>query len=161
MPGLADSKKLTERKRELLCVSIKQQAIAWSVAVASVAEIDQMNILQASLLAMKRAVEALSVIPDKVMVDGNQYPRLLMQAEAVVNGDQLIPAISAASIIAKVTRDQLMVALDAEYPGYGFKQHKGYPTKLHMEALERLGISAVHRRSFAPVKRIVEQYANA
>lgn len=152
LPGLTDSKKLTEKKREKLCEAIKAQAVAWSLATASVEEIDQLNILQASLLAMKRSIEKLSIKPDKVLVDGHMIPKMDILAEAVVGGDKLIAEISAASIIAKVTRDQLMLKLDETYPEYGFKSHKGYPTKAHREALETHGPSPIHRKTFAPIK---------
>lgn len=150
--GLDDSKKLSEKKRLYLFDKIRDQALCYSVARASAAEIDELNILQASLLAMKRAVETLSLQPDRVLVDGNRLPKWRYRAEAIVQGDSLVAQISAASILAKVTRDAEMKELDAKYPGYGFIQHKGYPTKLHMEALARLGVSAIHRLSFAPVK---------
>ncbi len=151
--GLADSKKLSERRREVLCEEIKHKAIAWSLGHASAEEIDQINILQASLLAMKRAVESLSTQPDFVRVDGNKLPQWQYKSEAIVKGDSLYEEISAASIVAKVFRDNKMLELDSEYPGYGFGQHKGYPTKQHLAALETLGASKVHRRSYAPVKK--------
>ncbi len=152
--GLADSKKLSEKKRELLFVEIRQKALAWSVARASVEEIDRLNILQASLLAMTRAVETLTVQPEHVLVDGNRLPRWNYRAEAVVKGDDRVPAIAAASILAKVTRDRELVALDAHYPGYGLADHKGYPTAVHLAALQRLGVTPIHRRSFGPVKAL-------
>ncbi|WP_051202130.1 ribonuclease HII [Ferrimonas senticii] len=152
--GLADSKKLSEKKRLALFAEIKQKALAWSVARASVAEIDQLNILHATMLAMTRAVEGLSVRPDLVRIDGNRCPDLGdLPAEAIVKGDSKEPAISAASILAKVVRDQEMVELDARYPQYGFAGHKGYPTKAHMEALAEHGAIAEHRRSFRPVRK--------
>lgn len=150
--GLNDSKKLTEKKREALFVEIKEKALSYCIARASIDEIDRINILQASLLAMRRAVEGLAVQPEHVWVDGNKIPQWSYSAEAVVKGDSRIAAISAASILAKVTRDREMVVLDAAYPGYGFAGHKGYPTKVHMAALQTLGVSAIHRRSYAPVK---------
>ncbi len=153
--GLADSKKLTEKKREALFDVIKQQSMSWCVARASVTEIDELNILQASLLAMKRAVEGLSVQPEHVLVDGNKIPQWSYSAEAVVKGDSRVPAISAASILAKVVRDREMVALDKQYPGYGFAGHKGYPTKVHLEALEKLGVTPVHRTSYKPVRDLL------
>jgi ribonuclease HII len=153
--GLGDSKKLSEKTRAHLSEEIKAKARAWSVARASACEIDDINILQASLLAMKRAVEGLGLEPGHVYVDGNKLPRWPYRAEAVVKGDSLIPEISAASIIAKVTRDSEMQALDLSYPGYGFAKHKGYPTKSHLQALESLGPCAIHRRSFAPVKKFL------
>lgn len=150
--GLADSKKLTERKREALFLDIQSKAVSWCVARASVAEIDSINILQASLLAMTRAVQGLSVQPEHVLVDGNKLPRWHYSAEAVVKGDSRVAAISAASILAKVTRDREMVLLDQQYPGYGFAAHKGYPTKVHINALAALGVTPIHRVSYAPVK---------
>ena len=153
--GLADSKKLSERKRESLYELIKRKALAWSIARASVAEIDELNILQASLLAMKRAVEALSIQPSFVQVDGNKLPEWGYESESVVGGDGLLENISAASILAKVSRDREMQNLDRRYPGYGFAQHKGYPTKTHLEALSSLGVTEIHRRSYAPVKKIL------
>jgi ribonuclease HII len=153
--GLADSKKLSEAKREQLFVEICAHALSWSIARASVAEIDEINILQASLLAMRRAVEGLHVQPEHVLVDGNKLPRWPYSSEAVVQGDDRVPAIAAASIIAKVTRDREMVALDAMYPGYGLAQHKGYPTKLHMAALQQLGVTPIHRRTFGPVRQLL------
>lgn len=155
--GLNDSKKLTEKKRELLFDEIQKKAKSWCIARASVAEIDQLNILQASLLAMARAVQGLHIQPEHVLVDGNKLPKWNYSAEAVVQGDARVAAISAASILAKVTRDREMVRLDKEYPGYGFAEHKGYPTKMHMEALERLGATPLHRTSFAPVRAKLEQ----
>lgn len=155
--GLADSKKLTEKKRDRLFDEIKEKALSFYIARASVDEIDQINILQASLLAMKRAVEGLPVQPEHVWVDGNKIPQWHYHAEAVVKGDSRVQAISAASILAKVTRDREMVAFDETYPGYGFAGHKGYPTKVHMEALNKQGVSPIHRRSFGPVKAKLEQ----
>lgn len=154
--GLRDSKKLSQRKREALADQIKQQSLCWALARASVAEIDSLNILQASLLAMQRAVDALSVTPSYVLVDGNRLPRWDYPSEPVVKGDDRVPAIAAASILAKVQRDQELVALDAIYPGYGFAKHKGYPTAAHLAALQELGVTAVHRRSFAPVRDMLE-----
>ena len=155
--GLDDSKKLTEKKRETLFVEIQQKAKSWCIARASVAEIDHINILQASLLAMARAVEGLAVQPEHVLVDGNKLPKWRYSAEAVVKGDSRVAAISAASILAKVTRDREMVAMDAVYPGYGFACHKGYPTKVHMDALVNLGVTPIHRTSYAPVRACIEQ----
>lgn len=151
--GLDDSKKLTEKKREALFPQIQQNALSWCVARASVKEIDQLNILHASLLAMKRAVEGLHVQPEHVLVDGNKLPSWHYPSEAVVKGDSRVSAIAAASILAKVVRDREMVAFDETYPGYGFAGHKGYPTKVHMAALQRLGITPIHRLSFGPVKK--------
>jgi ribonuclease HII len=155
--GLADSKKLTEKKREALFIEIQQKAKSWCIARASVAEIDRINILQASLLAMARAVEGLAVQPEHVLVDGNKLPKWHYSAEAVVKGDSRVAAISAASILAKVTRDREMVAMDSVYPGYGFAGHKGYPTKVHMDALATLGVTPIHRISYAPVRACIEQ----
>lgn len=155
--GLADSKKLTAKRREQLFEIIRRDAHCWCVARAQVFEIDRINILQASLLAMKRAVEGLSCRPNHVLVDGNRLPKWDFESEAVVQGDALCAAISAASILAKVTRDAEMLALDEVYPGYGFAQHKGYPTGAHLEALRLKGPSPVHRQSFAPVRAYVEQ----
>jgi ribonuclease HII len=157
--GLDDSKKLTEKKRELLFDEIQMKAKSWCIARASVTEIDSLNILQASLLAMARAVQGLHIEPEHVLVDGNKLPKWKYTAEAVVKGDSRVAAISAASILAKVTRDREMIALDKVYPGYGFADHKGYPTKVHLDALERLGITTIHRRSYAPVRAKIEQIA--
>jgi len=153
--GLTDSKALSPRQRERLAETIRSEAVSWSLGRATVAEIDELNILQASLLAMWRAVEGLSVQPSLVLVDGNHLPRWSYEARAIVKGDLIEPAISAASIVAKVTRDSEMVILDDQYPGYGFATHKGYPTKAHIAALASLGVSPVHRRSFGPVKRLL------
>jgi ribonuclease HII len=153
--GLTDSKQLNEIRREQLAQTIKQFALAWSVGRAEVEEIDSINILQASLLAMQRAVANLSIVPQHIMVDGNRCPEFPCTASAIVKGDLLVPAISAASIIAKVSRDEEMIQLDKRYPGYGLNGHKGYPTKKHLEALNRLGVSPIHRRSYAPVKKLL------
>lgn len=150
--GLADSKKLSEKKREELCPIIKKQCLAWAIGRAEVSEIDEINILQASLLAMKRAVESLNLEPELVLVDGNKCPDLNYPMEAIIKGDQKIAAISAASIIAKVTRDHEMIEYDSIYPQYGFAKHKGYGTKLHIEAIQEHGITPIHRTSFAKVK---------
>ena len=155
--GLADSKTLSEKKRELLFVEIQEKALSFFVARATVAEIEQLNILHASLLAMQRAVENLLLQPHHVLVDGNRLPRWRYSSEAIVQGDALVQAISAASILAKVTRDREMRALDAVYPGYGFAEHKGYPTRSHVAALQKLGPSPVHRRSYAPVRQVMVQ----
>lgn len=154
--GLNDSKKLTEKRREALFDEIQKKALSFCIARASVAEIDDINILQASLLAMHRAVAGLSIQPEYVLVDGNKVPKWPYKAEAVVKGDSRVPAIAAASILAKVTRDREMVVLDSVYPGYGIAGHKGYPTKVHMEALQRLGVTPIHRRSYAPVRAALE-----
>ena len=153
--GLTDSKALSPGQRERLAETIRSEAVSWSLGRATVAEIDDLNILQASLLAMRRAVEALSVQPSLVLVDGNHLPKWPYEARAIVKGDLIEPAISAASIVAKVTRDSEMVSLDEQYPGYGFAAHKGYPTKAHLAALASLGVSPIHRRSFGPVKRLL------
>lgn len=155
--GLDDSKKLTEKKRDLLFDEIKLKAKSWCVARASVAEIDSINILQASLLAMHRAVQGLHIQPEYVLVDGNKLPKWNYAAEAVVKGDSRVAAISAASILAKVVRDREMVEMDKQYPGYGLADHKGYPTKVHMDALDKLGITPIHRTSYAPVRAKIEQ----
>jgi ribonuclease HII len=153
--GLDDSKKLSEKKREYLFEIIKENALSWSIARCSVEDIDQINILQASLLAMKKAVDGLAVMPEHVWVDGNKMPKWNYAAETVIKGDSRVPAIAAASILAKVTRDREMVAYEEQYPGYGFAAHKGYPTKMHIEALQCLGVTPIHRRSYAPVKKIL------
>jgi ribonuclease HII len=150
--GLADSKTLTEKKREVLAEQIRQQALAFAFGRAEVEEIDAINILQASLLAMQRAVEKLPIAPHHVLVDGKYCPKIEYTVEAIIKGDTKIPAISAASIIAKVARDQEMRDMDRLYPGYGFASHKGYPTRAHRQALQTLGITPIHRRSFAPVR---------
>ncbi|PCK07997.1 MAG: ribonuclease HII [Alteromonadaceae bacterium] len=154
--GLYDSKKLSEKKRDILYEEIITKSQAWGVASASVAEIDEINILHASLLAMKRAVDSLNTVPDCVLVDGNRLPPWQYRSVAIVKGDSKVDEISAASIIAKVTRDREMLALDAKFPQYGFAKHKGYPTKVHIDALQRYGPCKVHRLSYAPVKRALE-----
>jgi len=151
--GLADSKKISEKKREALFQEIESKSLSYAIGRASVSEIDTLNILQASLLAMKRAVESLSTTPDFVQVDGNKLPDWHYASEAIIGGDGSVECISAASILAKVTRDREMLELEQRYPGYGFAAHKGYPTKVHMQALENLGPCDVHRRSYAPVKK--------
>lgn len=151
--GLNDSKKLSEKKREQLFVEIQQKALAWSIAEASHDEIDELNILNATLLAMQRAVDGLKITPNKVLIDGNKTPKTMtIECEAVVGGDALHAEISAASILAKVTRDRQLLALDKQYPNYGFAQHKGYPTKAHLQAIEQYGVLAEHRRSYKPIK---------
>jgi ribonuclease HII len=150
--GLADSKKLTEKKRERLAGEIRECALAWAVCHADVAEIDRLNILQASLLAMKRAVEQLTIVPHQVLVDGNRCPALSMPAQAIVRGDDSVTAISAASILAKTARDAVMLELHQTYPQYGFDRHKGYGTAVHLDALHRHGACPAHRMSFAPVR---------
>jgi len=153
--GLDDSKRLSARRRVELDRTIRATALAWALGRAEVHEIDRLNILQASLLAMRRAVIALSIVPEQVLVDGNRCPELAVPALAVVGGDRSVAAISAASVLAKVARDQELLVLDQQYPGYGFAKHKGYPTAEHIEALGRLGPTSAHRRSFAPVRRIL------
>ncbi|VVC76227.1 Ribonuclease HII [Aquicella siphonis] len=153
--GLADSKKLSPLRRQQLFQQIREQALAWSVARASVAEIDTFNILQASLLAMQRAVHKLSMRPEMALIDGNRCPRLSCPVQAIIRGDESEPAISAASIVAKVLRDRLMLLLDKRYPQYGFAAHKGYPTAAHIQALHCHGPSRAHRRSFAPVAECI------
>ncbi|ODB44925.1 ribonuclease HII [Pseudoalteromonas sp. BMB] len=155
--GLTDSKKLSEKKRNALAEEIKEKALCYCIARASVAEIDDLNILHATMLAMTRAVEGLEIQPDHVFVDGNRLPKLSVSATAVVKGDSLVAEISAASILAKVTRDNEMLALDAEYPEFGFAGHKGYPTKAHFAALEAHGVTPHHRTSFKPVQRILAE----
>lgn len=150
--GLADSKKLSEKRRLALFDEIKEKALSWSLGRAEPEEIDQLNILHATMLAMQRAVAGLAIVPDFVLIDGNRCPALPMPAQAVVKGDSLVAEISAASIIAKVTRDKEMAELDLLFPQYGFAQHKGYPTALHMERLALHGATPHHRRSFAPVR---------
>jgi ribonuclease HII len=151
--GLADSKALTEKARLRLDQTIRESALDWAIGRAEVEEIDQINILQASLLAMRRAVESLNTQPEHTLVDGNRCPDLSCSCEAIIKGDQTVQVISAASIIAKVARDREMVEMDALYPGYGFLSHKGYPTKLHIASLRELGVSPIHRKSFGPVKK--------
>ncbi|PMH41089.1 ribonuclease HII [Vibrio sp. 10N.286.49.B3] len=151
--GLNDSKKLSEKKRLALFPEIQQKALAWAVGRCSPEEIDQLNILQATMVAMQRAIAGLNVVPDFALIDGNRVPQLPMEGLAVVKGDMRVAEISAASIIAKVVRDQEMEALDKLHPEFGFAKHKGYPTKAHFEAIEKHGVIAEHRKSFKPVKR--------
>lgn len=153
--GLRDSKKLTAARRDLLAVQIKQHALAWSIASCSHEEIDTLNILQASLLAMRRAVEGLSMLPTLALIDGNRCPVMSVRAEAIIGGDDKVAAISAASILAKTARDAALQVLHLDYPQYGFDQHKGYPTALHLQRLQLHGVSPVHRRSYAPVKKLL------
>ncbi len=153
--GLADSKKITPRRRELLFEEILQKALGWSVARCTVEEIDRLNILHATMLAMKRAVEGLVIQPEYVAVDGNRLPVWSYPSQSVVKGDSKIPSISAASILAKVTRDNEMCMLEQQYPGFGFARHKGYGTREHIEAIGRLGPCPIHRRSFEPVKSML------
>jgi ribonuclease HII len=155
--GLNDSKKLTAARREQLFDEICAKAISWCIARAEVEEIDQLNILHATMLAMQRAVAGLSVTPRLALIDGNRCPLLDVPSAAVVKGDSKVPAIAAASILAKVSRDREMQVLDLQYPGYGIAGHKGYPTPAHLEALRRLGPTPIHRRSFAPVRKLLDQ----
>ncbi len=155
--GLADSKKLSERRREQLYAEICDKAVAFAIARCSVEEIDRLNILQASLLAMHRAVDALPVAAEFVVVDGNHLPKWRYPSQAIVQGDARVPAIAAASILAKVTRDRELVAFDEQYPGYGLARHKGYPTREHLQAIRTLGVTPIHRKSFAPVEEILLQ----
>jgi len=161
IPGLKDSKQLSASQREALAADIRGRSLAWAVAWADHEEIDHLNILEASLLAMARAVAALTLQPQRVVVDGNRCPRVPQPVTAVVKGDVTVPAISAASILAKVERDAAMCRLDSLYPGYGFAIHKGYPTAAHLAALETQGVCAVHRRSFGPVRRCIEKVSGA
>ncbi len=154
--GLADSKKLTERARERLAPLIRERALAWAIAEASVEEIDRLNILHATMLAMKRAVEALAVVPDEVLVDGNRCPVLAVPARAIVQGDASEASISAASILAKTFRDEQMRVLDRAFPQYGLAGHKGYPTAAHLAAIRQHGVPDFYRRSFAPVRQILD-----
>jgi len=157
--GLQDSKRLTAARREVLYVEIQEKALAWAVASADVGEIDRINILQATMLAMQRAVGALQPAAQHALIDGNRCPVLACPAQAIVKGDSRVAAISAASIMAKVTRDREMLSLDLQYPGYGLAQHKGYPSKAHIEALENLGVTPIHRLTYAPVRRVMERQA--
>ena len=154
--GLADSKKLSEKRRLALYDEIVEKALSWSLGRAEPDEIDRLNILHATMLAMQRAVAGLHIAPDMVLIDGNRCPKLPMRSQAVVKGDSRVAEISAASILAKVTRDREMTELDREFPDYGFAQHKGYPTAFHLERLAVLGATEYHRRSFAPVRRALE-----
>ncbi|MGL4682847.1 MAG: ribonuclease HII [Hafnia alvei] len=153
--GLADSKKLSEKRRNALYEEIIEKALSWSLGRAEPREIDELNILHATMLAMQRAVAGLAIEPDFVLIDGNRCPKLPMASQAVVKGDSRVAEISAASILAKVTRDREMAVLDAQFPDYGFAQHKGYPTAFHLERLAQLGATEHHRRSFGPVKRVL------
>jgi ribonuclease HII len=154
--GLADSKTLSASRREALAGQIRGRALAWAIAWATVAEIDALNILQASLLAMRRAVEQLSVAPSEVLVDGNRCPATGYPARAIVGGDSKIPAISAASILAKTARDAEMLRLHQLYPCYGLDRHKGYPTPTHLAALAQHGVCEIHRRSYAPIRKLLQ-----
>lgn len=154
--GLADSKTISEKKREQLSANIKQSALAWAIASASAEEIDNINILQASLLAMKRAIEQLQPAPEKILVDGLYLPDIAIQGEAVIKGDSKHACISAASILAKVARDEELYRLDSIFPDYGFALHKGYPTKLHIEKIQQHGVLPIHRKTFGPVKKLLQ-----
>jgi ribonuclease HII len=153
--GLRDSKKLSETSRDALALLIKERALAWAIAECSEEEIDQINILQASMLAMKRAVEMLKTVPTLALIDGNRCPVMHIRSEAIVKGDDKVPAISAASILAKTARDAALRVLHEQYPVYAFDQHKGYPTALHLERLRLHGVSPVHRKSYAPVRALL------
>nr|WP_198982117.1 ribonuclease HII [Herbaspirillum sp. ASV7] len=153
--GLRDSKKLSEAARDSLALEIKENALAWAIASCCEQEIDELNILHASMLAMRRAVEALSTIPTLALIDGNRCPVMSIRSEAIVKGDDKVPAISAASILAKTARDAALMVLHDTYPQYGFDRHKGYPTALHLDMLRQHGVSPVHRRSYAPVKALL------
>lgn len=153
--GLRDSKKLNESRRNALAAQIKSQALAWSIAQCSESEIDEINILQASMLAMRRAVESLTIVPTLALIDGNRCPVMTIRSEAIIKGDDKVPAISAASILAKTARDASLLELHEKYPHYAFDQHKGYPTALHLERLRQHGVSPVHRKSYAPVRNLL------
>lgn len=155
--GLRDSKKLSEAKRDQLAIKIKQRALAWCIAQASEKEIDDINILQATMLAMQRAVEGLKITPQLALIDGNRCPKLTMTSEAIIKGDDKVEAISAASILAKTARDAALMELHRQYPQYAFDQHKGYPTALHIARLREHGVSPVHRVSYAPVRVLLAQ----
>ncbi|MCH8618478.1 ribonuclease HII [Undibacterium sp. TS12] len=154
--GLRDSKKLSEAKREQLAMEIKEHALAWCIAECSEQEIDELNILQATMLAMRRAVEGLAVVPTLALIDGNRCPVMAIPSEAIVKGDDKVAAISAASILAKTARDQVLMELHAQYPQYALDQHKGYPTALHLERLREHGVSPIHRKSYAPVRALIK-----
>lgn len=153
--GLDDSKKLTEKKRDILAIEIREKALCYALGRAEQGEIDELNIFHASLLAMKRAIESLTIKPDHVLVDGKFCPEISFSCQTVIKGDAKVAAISAASILAKVCRDNEMIIMEDTYPGYGFAKHKGYPTKVHIEALQKLGACPIHRRSFKPVQRVL------
>ncbi len=153
--GLDDSKKLSEKKREVLAVEIREKALCYAIGRAEQFEIDELNIFHATLLAMKRAIESLTIQADHVLVDGKFCPQVSCSCKAVIKGDAKVAAISAASILAKVCRDNEMIRMDDTYPGYGFAKHKGYPTRLHIEALQKLGACPIHRRSFKPVQKVL------
>jgi ribonuclease HII len=154
--GLKDSKKLSEARRDVLARQIKAHALAWAIAQCSESEIDRLNILQASMLAMRRAVEGLKMVPTLALIDGNRCPVMAVRSEAIIKGDDTVPAISAASILAKTARDAALRELHKQYPHYGFDQHKGYPTELHLACLQKHGVSPVHRKSYAPVRALLD-----
>ncbi len=155
LPSLTDSKKLSATRRENLAVAIKEQAVSWALGEANIQEIDELNILHATMLAMQRAVSALAISPDQILVDGNRCPEFNVPATAIIGGDGLEPCISAASIVAKVARDQMMKEFAVLYPQYGFERNSGYPTIQHRNALQEFGVTPIHRRSFAPVKALL------
>lgn len=155
--GLRDSKKLSEARRDALAIEIKAHALAWSIAECSEAEIDSLNILQATMLAMRRAVERLALLPSLALIDGNRCPVMAVRSEAIIKGDDKVPAISAASILAKTARDAALMVLHRQYPQYAFDRHKGYPTALHIERLRAHGVSPVHRKSYAPVRALLSR----
>lgn len=157
IPGLRDSKKLSETRRDALALQIKRDALAWAIAHCTAAEIDELNILNATMLAMRRAVEALEVRPTLALIDGNRCPTIQVRCEAIVKGDDLVAEISAASILAKTARDAVLVDMHAKYPDYAFDRHKGYPTALHLERLRAHGVTPEHRRSYAPVRAVLEE----
>jgi ribonuclease HII len=157
--GLDDSKRLSASVRVKLAAEIKGKALAWAMGRVDHAQIDRINILQASLLAMKIAIEGLALRPDQVLVDGNKCPAVSYRIDAIIGGDRSVPAISAASILAKVSRDEEMIGFDTVYPGYGFAQHKGYPTRDHIKALQLLGACEIHRRSYSPVQRVLDGFS--
>ena len=154
--GLRDSKKLTEARRDTLAIQIKTDALAWSVAFCTEAEIDELNILQATMLAMRRAIEGLAIVPTLALIDGNRCPISAIRSEAIIGGDDKVAAISAASILAKTGRDAVLALLHQQYPNYAFDRHKGYPTALHLERLKMHGVSPVHRKSYAPVRALLD-----
>ncbi|MBC3880077.1 ribonuclease HII [Undibacterium sp. LX40W] len=155
--GLRDSKKLSETQRDALAIEIKEKALAWSIAECSEQEIDDLNILQATMLAMRRAVEGLKITPSLALIDGNRCPVMPVRSEAIVKGDDKVPAISAASILAKTARDHLLAKLHEQYPQYALDQHKGYPTALHLARLKEFGVSPIHRKSYGPVKALLKE----
>lgn len=159
--GLRDSKKLTEARRDALAIEIKAHALSWSIAECSEQEIDTLNILQATMLAMRRAIEGLHILPTLALIDGNRCPVVSVRAEAIIKGDDKVPAISAASILAKTARDHALGLLHLQYPHYAFDQHKGYPTALHLERLRLHGVSPVHRKSYAPVRALLGEFSLA